>query len=608
MRDKNLDTLKKTFEADNKKKPNQAEREGKQPKAAEVLLQLIDQDGFEFFHDEHQDTFCKHPSQKSNVFEVRRINDRKFKNYLSFIYRKATGKTIGEPQLKEVVAELEGRALHDSNSKQEKVFLRVGESNGKLYIDLCNDKWQAVEISPNGWEVLDSKDIPVKFERPQHALPLPDPKSATTGDISKLWEIVNIPKDDQILVLAFILECFRCTTAFPILVLLGLQDSGKSATQNAIRSLIDPSSSNLRTAPRKVDDLVTDAASNWFVSYNNVSSLSDEMHDDFCCIATGSGFATRKFYTNIQQIVINIARPVAINGIFNFIRRPDLQDRAIILELDSIDESRRKTDEQLNKAIQENRTSIFRGVLDLLVKVLQELPKVTLERQPRMADFALLGVAVEKALGLPKDVFINRYRANRASAKESILDSSPIMLALVEFIEIQENKFWRGRPSELLEALTAFKTPSIHTTWPKTPHAMGGELKRYIAPLCVVGIQVIGEAKSSGKKNRDGNYYRISKISDAKSDVEKTSPQSPLSPHNVAEPNNHGASQRNSDVDIGVDIAGKSTSMSTRSPDSENNASDCNIYDSNEGVGFVDIVDFKTQPKISVSDDDSILI
>ena len=51
----------------------------------------------------------------------------KFKSYLSFIYRKAAGKTIGEQALKEAIAEMEGHCnRHDKNSKQEKVFLRVG--------------------------------------------------------------------------------------------------------------------------------------------------------------------------------------------------------------------------------------------------------------------------------------------------------------------------------------------------------------------------------------------------------------------------------------------------------------------------------------------------
>ncbi len=591
------------------KKVSQQSGKDEPPKAAEVLLQLVDEGEFEFFHDDHQDAFCKYPSQKSNVYEARRLNDSKFKSYLSFIYRQEAGKTIGEASLKEAIAEMEGRALHDKSSKKEKVFIRVGELNEKIYIDLCNDKWEAIEVSPTGWKILNSKDVPVRFERSQHSLPLPDPSSVDSGDISKLWDIVNIPEDNQILVLAYILECFRNTTAFPILVLLGLQDSGKSATQNTLRSLIDPSSSNLRTAPRKVDDLVTEAASNWLVSYNNVSGISDEMHDDFCCIATGSGFATRKFYTNTQQIVINIARPVVINGIFNFIRRPDLLDRAIILELDSIDESKRKTDAELNKAMHTNLPIIFRGLLDLLVRVLTELPNVTLDKQPRMADFALLGVATERALGLERGSFIKCYRANRADAKENILDSSPVMLALVEFIDMQPNKSWRDTPTKLLEALTKLKEPSIHTLWPKSAQAMGAELRRYFASLKGVGIEVINESKLSGRKNREGNIYRISRIPVAKSDDAKRSPQCPPSPHSNTEPNNHGASERLDSVDMGVDIMESMPAMSTRSPHSKNLANPRGIDVSERQVDIVDIVDFKTDhTTLQAPNDDSVAV
>lgn len=504
----------------------------KQPKQSEILLDLISEDNrFEFFKDDHQDGFCRYPSKEldnneSAVFEIRRISDKKFKNYLSYSYRQATGKTIGEQALKEVLSELEGRAIHDKNSKLEKVFIRCGEKDGKIYIDLCNEKWQAVEISSEGWKILNSSDIPVRFERTQHALPLPNPHSVETGDIDLLWGIVNIPEADQILVLAFILECYRCNTAFPILVLLGLQDSGKSATQNTIRSLIDPSSSNLRTPPRKSDDIVIDARGNYFGSYNNVSSLTDDMHDDLCSVSTGSGFSTRRFFTNTDQVVFNIARPVAMNGIYNFIRRPDLLDRAIIIELASIDEATRKTDSELDKALKKHLPVIFRGLLDLMVDVLRTLPNVSLAKIPRMADFALLGIATEQALKLQKGTFINRYRQNRAAAKEGVIESSPVILALIDFIEQHPDHFWRGRPSDLLEQLTALKTPSQHTTWPKTAHKMAGELRRYASALLQCQIKVVYEKNIVGKKNNKGNIVQISKEHNPQ--TEKQSPQSPF--------------------------------------------------------------------------------
>ena len=222
-----------------------------------------------------------------------------------------------------------------------------------------------------------------------------------------------------------------------------------------------------------------------------------------------------------------------------------------------------------------------------------------------MADFSLLGIAVEQALELPKNTFINRYRANRSDAKESVLESSPIMLALIEFIEKQSDQFWRGRPSDLLEKLTEFKNPSPHTSWPRTSHAMGGDLRRYMASLLSVGIIVVSEQKTSDKKNKAGNFYRISK----KNDTDKTNPPSPLSPPVEEALNNHAAFQANNSVDMIVDLVASTSATPVLSPHSKNSDESISVDISGASVDSVDIVDFKNQFEIvKENKDDRVLI
>ena len=48
--------------------------------------------------------------------------------------------------------------------------------------------------------------------------------------------------------LAFLLECLRPDTQYPILENHGEQGSGKSDTQDRLRGLVDPSGVNLRAA------------------------------------------------------------------------------------------------------------------------------------------------------------------------------------------------------------------------------------------------------------------------------------------------------------------------------------------------------------------------
>jgi len=51
------------------------------------------------------------------------------------------------------------------------VNIRVAEHAGRLYLDLADEHWRAVEIGPDGWRVLER--APVRFRRSSGILPLP---------------------------------------------------------------------------------------------------------------------------------------------------------------------------------------------------------------------------------------------------------------------------------------------------------------------------------------------------------------------------------------------------------------------------------------------------
>jgi hypothetical protein len=41
--------------------------------------------------------------------------------------------------------------------------VRLADYEGSIYLDLCNDDWQAVQITPQGWGIVD--DPPIRFRR-----------------------------------------------------------------------------------------------------------------------------------------------------------------------------------------------------------------------------------------------------------------------------------------------------------------------------------------------------------------------------------------------------------------------------------------------------------
>ena len=104
------------------------------------------------------------------------------------------------------------------NAPERDVHIRVGGLNGRLYLDLGDDTWRAVEIDANGWRVIDTP--PVRFRRASGMKPLPIPVKG--GSIAALRSFLNVHTDeDFVLVVAWMLACLRDRGPYPLIVALG---------------------------------------------------------------------------------------------------------------------------------------------------------------------------------------------------------------------------------------------------------------------------------------------------------------------------------------------------------------------------------------------------
>ena len=67
---------------------------------------------------------------------------------------------------------LEARAQFDATERA--VDVRLAEYDGRIYLDLCDEHWRAIEIGRDGWRL--NKFPPVRFRRPAGMLSLPSPQ------------------------------------------------------------------------------------------------------------------------------------------------------------------------------------------------------------------------------------------------------------------------------------------------------------------------------------------------------------------------------------------------------------------------------------------------
>lgn len=243
-----------------------------------------------------------------------RIRSSGFSSWLAWEFYMRYRKPPGENSIKSAIGLLDAKARFDAPTLP--VFVRVAERDGKLYIDLLNAARQVVEVTPGAWRVLDA--CPVQFLRTRAMLPLPEPRSG--GSLDAIRPLVNLRSDPDWLLLAALLTYYlRSSSPFPIMVLQGEQGCAKSTTARIVRSLVDPNAVDLRSEPRGEQDLIISASNAWLVVLDNISKIPPWLSDALCRLATGGGFSKRALYTDDDEALFKVARPIVLNGITEFI-------------------------------------------------------------------------------------------------------------------------------------------------------------------------------------------------------------------------------------------------------------------------------------------------
>ena len=115
------------------------------------------------------------------------VRSKGFKRWLVRQYYEKTNGAPNSESTRAALAVIEAKAHFDG--PELRVHIRTGGSeNGKIYLDLCDDAWRAVEIDADGWGIVD--EPPLRFRRTPGMLPLPVPVRG--GSIDDLRPFLNV--------------------------------------------------------------------------------------------------------------------------------------------------------------------------------------------------------------------------------------------------------------------------------------------------------------------------------------------------------------------------------------------------------------------------------
>ena len=145
-------------------------------RASAQATELVELAGsVELFHDAAGDAYVS--VDVDGHQERWSIKGKGFRRWLAQQFYQAHDKAPGSQAVQDALGVLEGKVLF--KGEEIAVYTRLAGHDGKIYLDLATEHWQAIEITSTGWHVVDTP--PVKFRRPRGMLPLPHP--VTGGNI-----------------------------------------------------------------------------------------------------------------------------------------------------------------------------------------------------------------------------------------------------------------------------------------------------------------------------------------------------------------------------------------------------------------------------------------
>lgn len=418
--------------------------------------------------------------------ETLAIQSDALKNRLKYDYYKHTAEAPPREALGSAIGILEAKATFEGPERS--VHVRVAEHNGCLFLDLADPERRAVEITIEGWRIVSNPSV--RFYHPGGMLALPAPQPG--GSINDFKPFLNVRhENDFVLIVAWLMAAFRPFGPYPMLAVAGEQGSAKSSLSKVVRNLIDPNVSPLRSMPKNHHDFFIAAKNSHVSAFDNISSIPSWASDTLCQLATGAGYVTRQLRTDQDQVFFEVSRPVILNGIEEFVDRPDLADRSIFVSLQQI--SNHRPEEELRNEFNRAWPRILGALLDGVAHGLRTLPDVRLNDYPRMADFAKFATACEGAFWSPS-TFSAAYSVNRARAIEALVEADPIASALRELTRGRSE--WVGTATNLWTEGRPLAGPG--SDWPKTPRLLSRRLTRLQPALRTFGIEITRDRVGRG--------------------------------------------------------------------------------------------------------------
>jgi hypothetical protein len=493
-------------------------------------------------------------------FEVMSIKGNNFESYLSKLYYDSNDKkTANAESINNSKRTLFSIALFEGQTIP--LYLRIAwgnpETKDSIYYDLTDEKRRCVKIiKGEGWKIVENQ-IEVLFKRYGHHLPQLEPTHNYDNKIlDKFIDSLNISNEnDKILVKVWIISLLIPEIPIPMLLPFGAEGSAKSTLQRKIKLLVDPSSLKLLSIYNDKTQFIQQLSHNYLCFYDNVRYEPPWLSDETCRAITGGAFTKRELFTNDEDIPYTYKKRMSFSGINIIFKEADALDRSIRIELERLDPKKKITEDRIDEELKQQIPQLLGYIFDVVAKALDLKDSVSLKELPRMADFAVWGEAIARALGYKPLEFLNAYFENIGKQKIEIIESDPFTESISKFIDY-DIQSWISQLPIFIQNLKKYSDDNNidNSKFPKNAQSISNRLRKAKTPLLEgLGIEIIVDRITSGI----GNNKKLKNTAIVK--IRKRSPLPPPPPPNQNDEGNGGDSGGDP-----LDSSGDQTSIETK--------------------------------------------
>ena len=129
----------------------------------------------------------------------------------------------------------------------------------------------------------------------------------------------------------------------------------------------------------------------------------------------------------------------------------------MLIELQRIKNENTKQDAEIMAEFLELRPKLLGYIFDILAKALKIKHTLQLNDLPRMADFAVWGEAIARAMGYKHLEFVHAYYDNIGKQNIEAIESNPLAQAIEKFVDSWyiegQVTFWHGSTTKVFEKL-----------------------------------------------------------------------------------------------------------------------------------------------------------